>query len=116
MKPRLLYVEDRPLVARAMIRLLEHEGFEVFPAMSVADAMGVLQLTDVDAIVTDWNLGSETAAPVVAYGRGTPVPTVVVSGEPCGIVPWIAKTDTTGIREWLRSVRRELEARAGAPS
>jgi DNA-binding response OmpR family regulator len=117
MKPRILYVEDDRLVARAMLRLLEAEGFEVFPARSVLEAQAVIASGVVEAVLTDWNLAGETSEPIVAWGRAARVPTVVVSGsERVGILPWIEKTDTTGIREWLRSVRHELEQRAGAPS
>ena len=122
-RPRILYVEDDAMVARAMRRVLEREGFEVEHVTTTLAARHALnrhrdESVSLAAILSDWNLAVGTAEAVVGWARSERIPCLVMSGSPgrTGILPWIDKTDLDGLRDWLRSVRAELEQRAGATS
>lgn len=117
MKPVLLYVEDDDNVRRAMMRLLEHEGFHVHETSTTIGAHVVIELHRegelcLAGILTDWNLVGETAEAIIGWARELGLPCLVMSGSAAkpGFLPWIVKSDTDGLRDWLRSVRSAVPA------
>jgi PAS domain S-box-containing protein len=80
-RPRILVVEDEPLVAFEIARSLGEAGFEIVgPARTANQALQLVKETGCDAAVLDINLGSETSEPIALglTGRGTPF--ISVSG------------------------------------
>jgi CheY-like chemotaxis protein len=64
-RPRVLVVEDEPIVALEIAEVLAKSGFKVIgPARSVNQALGLISQHGCDAAVLDINLGSETSEAV----------------------------------------------------
>jgi DNA-binding response OmpR family regulator len=71
--PRILHVEDDPLVARAIASVLRRAGYDVVSASTFGDAVLALKRSYFDAIVSDFNLGgAATGADVLAFAGATP--------------------------------------------
>jgi PAS domain S-box-containing protein len=80
-KPRILVVEDEPLVAMEIAATLEEAGYEaVGPAHSVDQALALLASGGCDAAVLDVRLGEETSEPVAMALREAGAGFVVLSG------------------------------------
>lgn len=78
---RLLVVEDEMMVAMMVEDLLREMGCEVVgPAATVAEALHLAALADLDGAVLDVNLGSETVYPVADTLKRFQVPYVFVTG------------------------------------
>ena len=64
-RPRVLVVEDEPLVALDIAQVLRDADFEVLgPVRSVAPALSLIEESGCDAAVLDINLGGETSEPI----------------------------------------------------
>ena len=83
--PRVLVVEDEPLISMLMVDWLNELGCEaVGPAHSVAAALALASEPALDAALVDISIGREDCAPVVAAlsGRGIPFALATGSNEP----------------------------------
>ena len=79
--PRILIVEDEPIVAFEIAEILKQGGFRaVGPACSVAQALELLKANGCDAAVLDINLGKETSEAVAMVLTQLNTPFVTVSG------------------------------------
>ncbi len=86
--PRVLVVEDEPLVAEEVAQALAGAGFAVLgPAPSAAAAMRLLEAGGCDAAVLDVTLPDGTSEPVAARLRAAGRPFVVVSAYAAGQRP-----------------------------
>jgi two-component sensor histidine kinase len=80
-RPRVLVVEDEPLIALEISSTLLEAGFEVLgPANSVSHALDLLARDGCDFAVLDTSLGTETSEPVARQLRYRKTPFVMVSG------------------------------------
>jgi DNA-binding response OmpR family regulator len=78
---RLLIIEDDPLLARTMARLLEVAGHEIVDtAGSVAVALTALTAGGFEAAILDANLRRQSAAPIAVALKEKTVPFLVVTG------------------------------------
>ena len=75
--PTLLLVEDEAVLARHLVTLLSHAGYEVHHAGSLADAHGILAATPLDAALLDMRLpdgsGLDLLTTLIAADPGLPV-------------------------------------------
>ena len=75
--PTLLLVEDEAVLARHLVTLLSHAGYEVHHAGSLADAHGIVAATPLDAALLDMRLpdgnGLDLLTTLVAADPGLPV-------------------------------------------
>lgn len=101
--PRVLVVEDEPLVALQIADTLTDAGFEVAgPAGSADEACTLIDEHRIDAAVLDFNLGDgTTSTPVAEILRNRAVPLVFVTGytseqlgRPVGDAPVLCKPIT----------------------
>ena len=99
MNPRVVLVEDEPLVSMMMEDLLTDLGCEVavFGALEPALAWLSRQGTPPDGAVLDVNLGGETVFPLAEALRARGVPFVFATGY--GILPSDGYPDTPLIRK-----------------
>lgn len=81
--PRILIVDDEPLVARALMRLLTRAGFEVLVASSGPDALGKLGAFAADVVLTDYRMPGMNGRELLEQVRagGSPAARVVLSGH-----------------------------------
>lgn len=81
--PRILIVDDEPLVARALMRLLTRAGFEVLVASSGPDALGKLGAFAADVVLTDYRMPGMNGRELLEQVRagGFPAARVVLSGH-----------------------------------
>jgi DNA-binding response OmpR family regulator len=81
MAPRILIVEDDPLIALDLADQLSQASFIVVgPATSVSRATSLLSSVGCDAAVLDVNLGSETSEPLAHDLAARAIPFLCVSG------------------------------------
>jgi len=78
---RVLIVEDEPVLALGIARLLRVHGFEIAGCVgSVTKAFAVMKEADCDIAVLDVNLRGETVMPVAESLRQRGRPFVFISG------------------------------------
>jgi PAS domain S-box-containing protein len=79
--PAILVVEDEPLVAMEITRVLKRAGFEIVgPARTVGQGLELLRAKGCDAAVLDINLGKETSELVALELKERGTPFVTLSG------------------------------------
>lgn len=83
---RILLVEDDPGVRDATRMLLSVEGYQIYTASSLAEALAMMRAhPDVDLLVTDYHLGrSETGVQVIAEARaiaGAALGVILITGD-----------------------------------
>lgn len=90
---RVLVVEDEPLVALSLERLLEAEGCAVVgPAASVASALALLDSSSIDGAILDVNLRGEEVYPVADRLAASSTPYVFVTGHSAEVLPQAHRT------------------------
>ena len=90
-RPRVLVIDDEPLVRRALSHLLTRAGFRVTQAVGGADGIRQLREAPVDLILTDLRMpdcsGWEVARAAGQFSPGLPVVLVTGSSEAEGAAP-----------------------------
>jgi DNA-binding response OmpR family regulator len=85
--PRILVLEDDPLIAAMMGDWLCELGCEIIgPTRSVNGALGLLQGNPIDAAILDVSLPAENCYPVAAALRGRGVPLAFATGHTVGAI------------------------------
>ena len=80
--PRILILDDEPIILMDLEFALEDQGAEVLDARSVAEALEVIAARMPDAAILDVNLGrGTTCAPVALRLRDLGVPFVLHTGD-----------------------------------
>jgi DNA-binding response OmpR family regulator len=80
--PRILVVDDEPLISMLVEDWLTELGCEVVgPAASVADGLKLAQSSDLDGAILDVNLGNETCYPLADALRDRGVPLAFATGD-----------------------------------
>jgi PAS domain S-box-containing protein len=116
---RILLVDDEPAVAEATRMLLELEGFDVFVAASVDDALKQVGSIPPDLLITDFHLRAGVTGPhVIRAARlqfGDDLPVILVSGDTSDRVKVTDLESTTFLTKpmdaevLLSTVRRQLQ-------
>ena len=79
--PRVLIVEDEPVLAFALEELLTDAGFEIIGVATRLDrAFAIIESGVCDAAILDTNLAGESAAPAASALTARGVPFLVLSG------------------------------------
>jgi DNA-binding response OmpR family regulator len=79
--PRVLLLDDEPLITMLLEDMLEQLGYEtVGPAHTVAVALGLIEATPPDAAILDMNLGKELSYPAAAALRVRRIPFMFLTG------------------------------------
>jgi two-component system response regulator GlrR len=93
--PKILVVDDEPLILSAMDQLLRQSGFAVTAVSSAEDAVIKLQTERFDLVVTDFRLAGKQGDAVAIATRnmspGTPV--VLVTGLVDDLPEWMRTGD-----------------------
>ncbi len=81
MSPRILVVDDEPVLAYSLVSMLEQAGFAVVgPAATVDQALGLIAAEGCDAAILDFLLRDDNSAPVAEMLRRLGKPFLVLSG------------------------------------
>ena len=87
-RPVVLIVEDEPMIAISLERMLKEAGYEVVgTAPSVAKAMHLMPHVDFDGALLDINLRGEKVYPVADHLLALNIPYVFVTGHSANAVP-----------------------------
>jgi DNA-binding response OmpR family regulator len=87
-RPRILVLEDEPLIALDLAATLAEAGWEVIgPAGSLAAAEALLGAGDPDLACLDLNIGSETSHDLARALLARGVPVVFISGRDARALP-----------------------------
>lgn len=80
--PRILVVEDEPMISMLLEDWLGELGCEVVgPGRSVADGLDLAQRNRLDAAILDVNLAGETCFPLALALKATGVPVAFATGS-----------------------------------
>ena len=80
-RPRILIVEDEPIIALALEEMLEELGFDIASSVSqVSDALAFLSREHVDVALLDVNLGVQKIDPVADALAAKDCPFVFTTG------------------------------------
>lgn len=80
--PRVLVVEDEPLISMLMVDWLRELGHEVVgPAHSITEALALASEAALDAALVDISIGKEDCAPVVEALSGRGIPFALATGS-----------------------------------
>jgi DNA-binding response OmpR family regulator len=80
--PRILVVDDEPLISMLVEDWLTELGWEVVgPAASVADGLKLAQSTELDGAILDVNLGNETCYALADALRSRGIPLAFATGD-----------------------------------
>jgi DNA-binding response OmpR family regulator len=80
--PRILVVDDEPLISMLVESWLNELGCEVLgPARSVKQGLALVESAELDGAILDVNLGGETCYPLADVLRGRGVPLAFATGD-----------------------------------
>jgi CheY-like chemotaxis protein len=80
-RPRILVVEDEPIVALSLQDMLADMGFDVVgPAYRVAAALDLARSAAIDAAILDVNMGGEDSYTVAEALRARGIPYLFATG------------------------------------
>ena len=86
--PRILVVEDEPLIAMTVEDILLELGYEVAGSVGrIDEALAFIDREQVDGAILDVNLGRDKIDPVADRLASKDVPFVFTTGEGAGGVP-----------------------------
>ena len=78
---RILCVDDDPVTISIRKEMLGQAGYTVTTCLSVQDAIRELDVTDYDAVVTDWKFEKDSGRTILYAAKSkSSVPVVVISG------------------------------------
>ena len=117
---RILCVDDDPVTISIRKEMLGQAGYTVTTCLSVQDAIRELNVTDYDAVVTDWKFEKDSGRTILHAAKSkSSVPVVVISGyvgeafqaaEPLADIYLEKPADA---RELLQILKILLEVRTG---
>lgn len=85
---RILVVDDDPLLAFELAELLKEAAFDVVgPALTVSEALRLIDTEGCDLAVLDFNLGREVSAPIASKLRTQNLRFVALSGYTAAQLP-----------------------------
>lgn len=81
-RPKVLVVDDEPLVLSAVLEMLERSGYQVTPARSAEEAVAKMQFEHFDTVLSDYRLGPKGGDFVALTARQTmpQTPVVIMTG------------------------------------
>lgn len=81
-RPKVLVVDDDPLVLSAVFEMLERSGYRVTPARSAEEAVAKMLFEHFDMVLTDYRLGTKGGDFVALAARQTTpqIPVVIMTG------------------------------------
>lgn len=81
-QPKVLVVDDEPLVLSAVFEMLERSGYRVTAARSAEEAVAKMQFERFDTVLTDYRLGAKGGDFVALTARQTTpqTPVVIMTG------------------------------------
>ena len=93
LRPRILLVDDEPVVLHVTAKLLDQSRFEVTSVRSAEEALDRLQLESFDLVVTDFKMRGKTGADVALAARLTSpeTPVVLMTGRIDEVPEWMRR-------------------------
>jgi DNA-binding response OmpR family regulator len=119
--PRVLIVEDDPLIAMEITDILEQDGCNVVgSAGSVASALDTARREKVDLALIDVSVGAETTEPVATVLSRQAIPFGIVTAYPPCVLPSGMRgrpiVQKPFVAREIRQLARNLSASVGANS
>ncbi len=121
MRKKILVVDDELLLARSLKRVLEKRGFEVYMVTSVAEAMAILTVEEIDLCITDLAMPAESGIDLLkkirTNDRLKDLPVIVQSGfsrqaqkEVLALNPVRIFSKPVPLDELIRTIQEQLGA------
>jgi DNA-binding response OmpR family regulator len=82
---RILCVEDDADLLQLYRKTIGSFGHEVIAVQSVPEGMQQMKSNTLHVLITDWSLGKQDAAPLIAAAREKKMPVMVISGSAIGL-------------------------------
>ncbi len=115
-KERILVVDDAQATVEVLQRTLSAEGFEVFTAAGVAEAIASLERTPVDLVITDVKMPRHTGLDLLRHVRANLDDTEVIMMTGYPSVPGAVEAVKTGAEEYLAKPFTDEELLAAVES
>jgi len=100
-KERILVVDDAPLTLEVLERNLTAEGYQVFTASSVTEAIGILEATPIDLVVTDLRMPKGSGLDLIRHVRENFKETEIMMITGYATIEGAVKAVQTGASEYL---------------
>lgn len=100
-RARLLIVDDVPEILEALQRKLDRQGYAVFTAPGVAEAIRLLDQTTVDVVITDMKMPRVSGLELIRYIRENLPDTEVMMITGYASVPDAVEAVKTGAEDYL---------------
>ncbi len=100
-KESILVVDDAPETLELLQRNLEAEGYRVFPAPGVPEALDLLESTPVDLVITDFRMPKVTGLDLIRHVRQNLKDTEVVMITGYASIEGAVEAVKTGAEEYL---------------
>jgi two-component system response regulator AtoC len=123
--PRILLVDDEPIVRQVTLSILRRANFAVTQAGSGEEAIAKLQAGSFELIVTDYNMGKLNGADVAIAARHVcpDTPVVLMTGLIHDVPDWMCRGNLALpilrkpflMSELLQVVKRALPVQASSP-
>ncbi len=100
-KESILVTDDIAATCRILKRRLESKGYRVFTALSVYDALALLEANHIDLVITDYRMPKVDGLDLVRYIRENfkEIEVIMITGYPS--IEGAVKAINTGAREYL---------------
>ncbi len=100
-KVSILVTDDIPATLKILKRRLESKGYRVFTALSVDEALSVIEANHIDLVITDYRMPKVDGLDLVRYIRENfkYIEVIMITGYPS--IEGAVKAINTGAREYL---------------
>ena len=100
-KESILVTDDIPATLKILKRRLESKGYRVFTALSVDEALAIIEANHIDLVITDYRMPKVDGLDLVRYIRENhkDIEVIMITGYPS--IEGAVKAINTGAREYL---------------
>lgn len=100
-KESILVTDDIPATLRILKRRLESKGYRVYTALSVDEALAIIEANHIDLVITDYRMPKVDGLDLVRYIRENfkDIEVIMITGYPS--IEGAVKAINTGAREYL---------------
>lgn len=119
MKKVLVVDDSKTILNKVKVELEKYDGIEPVFAKSYQEAMEVMQQSDIQAAILDYNLPDAPEGEVIALADSYQIPTVILTGTvnknvqnmilKCSVVDYIVKDGLSSIAAAVNAINRALK-------
>lgn len=78
---KIIHLEDEAIIRRVVLRTLRGANVMIYPAERCVDAIHLMDLEDIDILISDWELKGSTAQLAIQEASTRGIPVLLFSGS-----------------------------------